>query len=164
MAREPESGRTVVRDRGDDRYEIVATERFDCAPSELWELLCDWERMVAVGLPGMTSDFRWLSGGPRESPSTFEFTVAGTVLKEEIYELTADEESDRYRARYRALEPALGVLEYDAVLDVDSTDGVTTLLEATRAVRLEPGGTPDMLAGMVDGEMQSLKDHFAGNA
>ncbi len=161
MGRADEAGRTVVTDRGSDRYEIVATERFDCAPSELWELLCDWERLVAVGLPGMTSDFRWLSGGPREAPSTFEFTVAGAVLKEEIYELTADEESDRYRLRYRALEPALGLLEYDAVLDVEPTAGGRTVLEAARAVRLEPGSVPDMLAGMVDGEMQSLKDHFA---
>jgi hypothetical protein len=164
MAHEDPSGRTVVRQRGDDRYEIVATERFDCPPRELWDLLCDWERFVAVGLPGMTSDFRWLSGGPRESPSRFEFIVAGTVLSEEIYELTADEKSGRYRARYRALEPALGVLEYDAVLDVESTDGVTTVLEATRAVRLESGSAPDMLAGMIDGEMQSLKDHFSGSA
>lgn len=163
MAGEDEAGRTVVRDKGDDRYEIVATERFDCAASELWELLCDWERLVAVGLPGMTSDFRWLSGGPREAPSTFEFTVAGAVLKEEVYELTADEESGRYRVRYRALEPALGVLEYDAVLDVEPTAEGTTVLEAARAVRLEPDGDPQMLAGMVDGEMQSLKDHFAGS-
>lgn len=164
MAHEGESGRTVVRDNGNDRYEILATERFDCAPRELWELLCDWERFVAVGLPGMTSDFSWVSGGPRESPSRFEFTLVGAVLKEEIYELTADEQTGRYRARYRALEPALGVLEYDAVLDVESPDGATTVLEATRIVRLEPGSAPDMLAGVIDGEMQSLKDHFASKA
>ena len=163
MAREGEADRTVVRAQGDDRYEIVATERFDCSPTELWELLCDWERLVAVGLPGMPRDFRWLSGGPREAPSTFEFTVAGTVLKVEIYELTADEETNRYRLRYRALEPALGVLEYDAVLDVEPIAGRATALRAVRTVRLEPGSAPNMLAGMVDGEMQSLKDHFAGN-
>ena len=163
MARQEESGRTVVRHRGEDRYEIVATERFACTPSELWELLCDWERLVAVGLPGMTSDFRWLSGGPHQSPSTFEFAVAGTVLKEEIYELTADEQADQYRLRYRALEPALGVLEYDAVLDVTPTAEGATALEAVRIVRLERGSAPDALAGMVDGEMQSLKDHFAEN-
>jgi hypothetical protein len=163
MAREDESGRTVIREEGDDRYEIVATERFDCVPSELWNLLCDWEQLVAVGLPGMTSDFRWLAGGPHEAPSRFEFAVAGTVLKEEIYELTADEETDRYRLRYRVLEPALGVLEYDAVLDVEPTTAGPTSLHARYRVRLEPGSAPDMLAGMVDGEMQSLKDHFAGN-
>jgi hypothetical protein len=100
---------------------------------------------------------------PREAPSTFEFTVAGTVLKEEIYELTADEETDRYRLRYRALEPALGVLEYDAVLDMQPAARGTTVLQAVRTVRLEQGSTPDMLAGMVDGEMQSLRDHFAGS-
>lgn len=161
MEREGGSGRTVVRPKGDDRYEIAATEQFDCTPSELWELLCDWERLVAVGLPGMTSEFRWLSGGPRESPSTFEFAVAGAVLREEIYELTASRETGRYRLRYRALEPALGVLEYDAVLDVEPNAGGTTALETVRIVRLQQGTTPDMLAAMVDGEMQSLKNHFA---
>lgn len=162
MAHEDGSDRTVVADEGDDRYEISAVERFDCAPGELWALLCDWERLVAVGLPGMTSDFRWRSGGPGESPSTFEFTVGGAVLKEEIYELTAHEEPGRYRLRYRALEPALGVLEYDAVLDVGPAAGGGTVLEAVRRVRLEANGDPGMLAGMIDGEMQSLEDHFAG--
>ncbi len=112
-------------------------------------------------MPGMTSDFRWLSGGPGQAPSTFEFAVAGAVLKEEIYELTAEEESDRYRLRYRTLGPALGVLEYDAVLDVDPTERGTTAFRARRAVRLEPGTPPDMLAGMVEGEMQCLRDYFA---
>ena len=161
MARRDKSDRTLVKDKGNRRYEILATERFDCAPRELWELLCDWERFVAVGLPGMTSGFRWISGGPRKSPSRFEFAVAGTVLKEEIYELTADPQAGRYRVCYRALEPALGVLEYDAVLDATSPDGRTTLLETRRAVQLEAGSGPDMLAAMIDGEMQSLKDHFA---
>lgn len=151
----------VVTVTGPDRYEILATARFDCAPAELWELLCDWERLLAVGLPGMTSDFRWLSGGPREAPSTFEFAVPGAVLKEEVYELTAHEGSDRYRVRYRALEPALGVLEYDAVLDIEPTAGGTTFFRAERRVLLEAGSTPDMLAGMVEGEMQALEDHFA---
>ena len=109
----------------------------------------------------MTSDFNWVSGGPGESPSEFAFTVAGSVLREEIYELTADKQARRYRARYRALEPALGVLEYDAVLDVASGDGATTVLDTSRVVRLEAGSAPDLLAGMIDGEMQSLKDHFA---
>ncbi len=159
----PERGdeEVVTTVTGADQYEIVAAARLDCAPAALWELLCDWERLVAVGLPGMTSDFRWLGGGPGEEPSTFEFAVAGVVLKEEIYELTAEEKSGRYRLRYRALEPALGVLEYDAVLDVQPTAGGATEFSARRVVRLEPGSSPDMLAGMVEGEMQCLRDHFA---
>lgn len=158
---EPGDEGLVTTVTGPDQYEIVATVQLDCAPAALWELLCDWERLVAVGLPGMTSDFRWLSGGPGEAPSTFEFAVAGVVLREEIYELRAEEESGRYRLRYRALEPALGVLEYDAVLDVQPTARGGTSFKALRAVRLEAGSPPDMLAGMVEREMQCLRDHFA---
>ena len=37
-----------------------------------------------------------------------------------------------------------------------------TAFSATREVRLAPGTAPDMLAGMVKAETQSLKEHFAG--
>ncbi|MEZ4425871.1 MAG: hypothetical protein R3E98_20920 [Gemmatimonadota bacterium] len=164
MTPHEESAPPSVNAMGEDRYEIAAVERFDCTPEELWTLLCDWERFVEVGLPGMTSAFRWLSGGPRHAPSRFEFTIAGAVLKEEIYELSADLPGQRYRARYRALEPALGVLEYDAVLDARPGDGPGTVLETVREVRLMPGSPPDLLVGMIAGEMQSLKAHFAGGA
>ncbi|MEZ4415958.1 MAG: SRPBCC family protein [Gemmatimonadota bacterium] len=160
MAAEKGAGRTVVSDKGGERYDIVATDTLDCAPSQLWAVLSDFERFVDVGLSGMASGFRWLTGGPGLAPATFEFTVADVVLKEEVYELTSDGASDRYRLRYRALEPALGVLEYDAVLDVEPSANGTTLLTAVRSVRMAPGVAPDMLAGMVDAEMQSLADHL----
>ncbi len=146
---------------GPDQYRIVATATFDNAPAEVWALLWDWERLVAVGLPGLTSDFKWLSGGPDNVPSTFQFEVAGTTLKEEIYERTAEEGAGRYRLRYRALEPALGVLEYDAILELNRIGGAHTAFSATREVRLAPGTASDMLAGMVESETQCLKYHFA---
>ena len=147
---------------GPDQYRIVATATLESAPVEVWALLWDWERLVAVGLPGLTSDFKWLSGAPDEVPSTFQFVVAGAILKEEIYERTVEEAAGRYRLRYRALEPALGVLEYDAVLELQRIAEAATAFSATREVRLAPGTAPDMLAGMVDSETQCLKEHFAG--
>ncbi len=159
----PERGdvRVVTTVTGPDQYRIVATATFESAPVEVWALLWNWERLVAVGLPGLTSDFKWLSGGPDEVPSTFQFEVAGATLKEEIYERTAEEGEGRYRLRYRALEPALGVLEYDAVLDLQRIAGARTAFSATREARLAPGTAPDMLAGMVQSETQCLKEHFA---
>lgn len=144
---------------GPDRYAIVATATLDCAPADAWDLLGDWERLVAVGLPGMTSGFTWLSGGPKIAPSTFQFDVGGAALKEEIYELA--EQDGRYRLRYRALEPALGVLEYDAILELESAGEARTAFSAERRVRLEPGTPPEMLAGMVEAEMKALVLHFA---
>ena len=153
--------KVVTTVTGSDQYRIVATATFDSAPVEVWALLCDWERLVAVGLPGMTSDFKWLSGGPDEVPSTFQFRMAGATLKEEIYERTAEEAAGRYRLCYRALEPALGVLEYDAVLELRRLAGAHTAFSATREVRLAPGTAPGMLAGVVESETHCLKEHFA---
>ena len=149
----------VTTATGPDRYSIVATATIDCTPGEVWELLQNWERLVDVGLPGMTENFVWLTGGPGRAPSTFQFDVGGATLKEEIYELT--EVDGLHRLRYRALEPALGVLEYDAVLELAPAKGSGTAFSAERQVRLEPGTPPDMLTGMVEAETKCLKEHFA---
>ena len=157
---EPGDVKVVTAVTGTDQYRIVATAMFQRSPVEVWALLWDWERLVAVGLPGLTSNFRWLGGGPDKIPSTFQFEVAGATLKEEIYERTAEEGAGLYRLRYRALEPALGVLEYDAVLELQRIGRVQTAFSATREVRLAPGTAPDMLAGMVKSETQCLKEYF----
>ena len=146
---------------GTDQYRIVARASFDSAPADVWALLWDWERFLAVGLPGQTSEFQWLTGGPDDIPSTFEFEVAGATVREEIYERTADESTGRYRLRYRTTEPALGIIEYDAVLDLQGIDGTETSFSATRNVRLAPGSPPDMLAGIVESETRSLVNFFA---
>jgi hypothetical protein len=137
----PERGdvKVVTTVTGPDQYRIVATATFDCAPLEVWALLWDWEQLRAVGLPGLTSNFQWLNGGPDEVPSTFQFEMAGITIKEEIYERTAEENTDRYRLRYRTLEPALGVLEYDAALELQRLAGTRTAFSATREVRLALG-------------------------
>ncbi|HUE89521.1 MAG TPA: hypothetical protein VMO26_25880 [Vicinamibacterales bacterium] len=161
--RAPESGdvKVVTTVIGPDQYRIVATATFESAPADVWALLSDWEGLVTVGLPGLTSDFAWLTGGPDQVPSTFQFVVAGSILKEEIYERTAAEAMGRYRLRYRALEPALGVVEYDAVIELQRVDEVRTAFSAERQVRLAPGDAPDTLAGMVESETRCLKEYFA---
>jgi len=105
--------------------------------------------------------FKWLSGGPDQVPSTFQFQLAGATLKEEIYERAADQDAGQFRLRYRALEPALGVLEYEAVLELQRIADARTAFSATREVRLAPGIAPDMLAGIVESETRCLKEHFA---
>ena len=146
---------------GTDKYQIVATATFESNPEEIWKLLGDWKQFLAVGLPGITSDFQWLSGGPDQVPSTFQFEMAGTVIREEIYEIT---KTDRHRLRYRTLEPALGILDYDAILDLDPITAFQTNFTAAREVQYEPGSDPEILAGMVHSETQCLKAYFAGKA
>jgi hypothetical protein len=102
-----------------------------------------------------------LHGGPDEVPSTFQFEVAGGILKEEIYERTAEPQAGQYRLRYRTLEPALGLLEYDALFELQQTDAARTAFTATREVQLAAGAAPEMLAAMIKSETQCLEQHFA---
>jgi hypothetical protein len=150
----------VTENIGPDRYKIAANAEFEASPAVSWELLWDWERFVEVGLPGMVNNFTWLSGSPDEVPSKFRFEIAGALLKEEIYERT--DTDGEYLLRYRALEPALGVEEYDAVLRLKQVANGGTAFEAIRNVRLQAGTSPDMLSELVRSETQCLVDHFAG--
>lgn len=158
LAAERSDVKVVTTATGPSQYRIVATATFESTPAEVWALLWDWERVLTVGLPGLTSDFKWLSGGPDEVPSTFQFEMAGATIKEEIYlrKVTADQ----YRLCYRA-EPALGILEYDAVLVLQPVPEARTAFSATREVRLAPGMAPDMLAEMVESETNNLREYFA---
>ncbi|GAH00596.1 unnamed protein product, partial [marine sediment metagenome] len=113
----------VTTSIGPNQFKIVATATFNSNPSEIWALLWDWEQLLAVGLPGMTDNFQWLSGGPDEIPSTFQFEIGGVTIKEEIYERTMEH---RYCLRYRTLEPALGILDYEAVIELDPIDEIHT--------------------------------------
>ena len=146
---------------GEDQYKITARAQFDSQAESVWPLLMNWERFIEVGLPGMTSDFRWLSGGPEVVPSTFQFDMAGATLKEEIYEQQVDLDQGRYLLHYRTLEPSLGIVDYDAALVLQQLPGTGTSFEAVRDVRFEPGASPDMLADVVKSETQYLKEFFA---
>lgn len=159
----PESAAVAVvtTKTGAAEYRIVATTTIESPAGKVWALLQDWEKFLAVGLPGFASDFEWLTGGPTQVPSTFQFTVTDTPIKEEIYERSAGEEEGEYRLRYRVLEPALGILEYDAILELRRLSDTRTAFSAVRDVRLEPGTGPDQLAGIVELETQHLREHFA---
>jgi len=146
---------------GTDQFRIVARARFDRPADLVWPLLMNWERFIEIGLPGMTSNFRWLSGGTEVVPSTFQFEMAGATLKEEMYEQRVDLDQGRYLLHYRTLEPALGVVKYDAALVLQQPPGGGTSFEAVRDVRLESGTPPDLLADVVRSETQYLMDYFA---
>lgn len=147
-----------VTQSGDNHYTIIATATFNSGPERIWELLWDWEQLLAVGLPGMTENFQWISGGPDEVPSQFQFELGGAVIKEEIYERTTQ---DLHCLRYRTLEPSLGVFDYDAILELSPIDEHRTAFSAIREVTFEAGIEPDMLVEMVRSETKHLQDYFA---
>lgn len=151
----------VTTETGPDEFEIVATATIESRAADVWTLLQDWERFLAVGLPGLATDFEWLSGGPGRVPSTFQFAIEDTLIREEIYESSADEEEGKYSLRYRVLEPVLGILEYDAVFELQRISGARTRFHAVRDVRFESGEGPDGLTSMIEAETRAVREHFA---
>ena len=148
----------VSEPKGPNQYRIAATATFNCDPAKIWELLWDWEQLLTVGLPGMTENFQWLDGSPDQIPSSFQFEVGGVVIKEEIYERNTQ---GSHRLRYRTLEPALGVVEYDAIFEFQPINEEQTAFSAIREVTFESGVDPEMLVGMVQAETKNLQDYFA---
>lgn len=149
----------ITKSTGLNQFTIVATATFNCDPTKIWKLLWDWEQLLTVGLPGMTENFQWLNGSPEQIPSSFQFELGGAIIKEEIYKRTT---KDNHCLRYRTLEPSLGVVDYDAILELHPIDQKHTVFTATRKVTFEPGVEPDMLAEMVKLETKNLKDYFTG--
>jgi len=148
----------VTKSTGPNQFTILATANFNCEPKKIWKLLWDWEQLLTVGLPGMTENFQWLNGSPEQIPSSFQFELGGVVIKEEIYERTTQ---DSHYLRYRTLEPSLGVLDYDAILELHPIDEKHTAFSATREVTFEPGVEPEMLVELVRSETKNLQDYFA---
>lgn len=147
----------TVTETGTNQYNITATAAFDAPLDEIWPLFDDFEKLVATGLPGLSSDFEWLGGGgPGRVPSTFQFLASGALLQEEVYEI------DRARGimRYRMLEPALGIRVYDSVLTLEPISDRQTRFTSHRSLTVDPGAR-EGLVGLVQLETQNLKDHFA---
>lgn len=147
----------VIKETGPNRYSMVATATFDQPVGRVWAVFRDFQKLLDVALPGLVSDFEWLNGGSRDRvPARFQFVASGALLREEVYHRSDDE----YVLRYRVLEPALGILEYDAELKLAPISDEQTVYTATRQLTLEPGAI-DGLAGLAALETQNLKTHFA---
>lgn len=147
----------TIQEIGPNQYSMVSRATFDQPVAEIWPVFRNFEKLVDVGLPGLTSDFEWLHGGsPDRVPSQFRFVSSGATLVEEIYHRSDDE----HVLRYRVVEPVLGILEYDAELRLTPISDAQTAYTATRKVTLEPG-TMDSLRGLAFLETQNMKNHFA---
>jgi hypothetical protein len=147
----------VVKQIGPNQHSIVATTTLDQPVGRIWAVFCDFEKLVATALPGVASDFQWLMGGsPDRVPSRLQFVASGVNIVEEIYR----RDDAEYVLRYRVLEPALGILEYDSVLQLTPISDEQTIYTSTRTATLEPGAV-DGLAGLIALETQNLKSHFA---
>jgi hypothetical protein len=147
----------TVTEVGPNQYVIVATATFDHSIGKVWATLHNFEKLAEIGLPGVAADFQWLNGGsPGQIPSTFQFAVGDTIILEEVYA----RDKDDYTMRYHLLEPALGIVSYDALFELAPISNEQTAYSITREVTLEPG-VIDGLAGLIAVETQNMQDHFA---
>lgn len=152
------SAQVTTRETGPNQYILVATATFDRPAGEVWALLDDFEKLIDVAFPGGTGNFTWLDGGgPGKAPVRFQLSIGGQRLLEEVYH----RDPDRHLLRYRVLEPALGIVEYDAVFELAPKPDGRTLYSVYREVTLEPGAL-DGLVGLIQMETQNMKQHFAG--
>lgn len=145
----------TVTQTGTNEYTIVAETYVYNNIETIWSKVRNFKTFVEVALPGVATNFQWICGGPHQIPSTFKFTTSGEIVKEEIYYRS----EYKHKLRYRVLEPALGILEYDSIIDLDPVWSNKTHYKATRFVTLEPGA----LEGLVDLfelETGNIKDYF----
>jgi hypothetical protein len=146
-----------IQELGPNQYRIVSRATFDQPVTKIWPVFRNFEKLVNVGLPGLTSDFEWLNGGtPDRVPSQFRFVSGGAYVVEEVYHRSDDE----HVLRYRVLEPVLGILELDSELRLTPISDAQTAYTATRKITLEPG-TIDGLGALVSLETQNMKNYFA---
>ena len=151
------SVQVTTRETGPNQYILVATATFDRPVGEVWALLDDFEKLLATALPGGPGSFEWLNGGgPGQAPVRFQLSISGQRLLEEVYH----RDPGNHSLRYRMLEPALGILEYDAVFELAPKSDGQTLYSVYREVTLEPGAL-DGILGLIQLETQNMKEHFA---
>jgi hypothetical protein len=147
----------TIEEIGPNQHSVVATATFDQPVAAVWAVFRDFEKLVAIALPGLTSDFEWLnSGSPDQVPSQFRFLASGARIAEQLYH----RDDDEHVLRYRMLEPALGILVYDAELRLTPISDDRAAYRATRTLTTEPGAV-EGLAGLATLETRNMKDHFA---
>lgn len=150
----------TIQELGPNQYRVVSRATFDQPVAKVWPVFRNFEKLVNVALPGVTSDFEWLHGGnPDRVPSQFRFASGGAYVVEELYQRSDDE----HVLRYRVLEPVLGILDYDSELRLTPISDAQTAYTATRKMTLEPGAI-DSLRGLVSLETQNMKNYFAKHA
>lgn len=150
----------TVIETGDEEYIIHAQTFIDRPVGDIWPEIRDFEQLVDIGLPGLATNFQWLNGGgPEQIPSTFQFESGGATVVEEIYYRS----EYKHKLRYRVVEPALGIIEYDAVLNLDPVWFDKTYYSATRVLTLEPG-VVDGLTALIELETQNIKAYFESSS
>ncbi|AKU93620.1 hypothetical protein AKJ09_00284 [Labilithrix luteola] len=147
----------VTTELGPHQYRIVTSATFDRPVARVWPTFLDFQNLVELGLPGSASDFVWVDGGsPQKVPSSFQFISGGETIHEEVYY----RDNHTHTMRYRLLQPALGFVEIDSVLQLENVRG-RAHYTATRVVTLDPNLPVEALSSLLVLETANLKTYFA---
>lgn len=142
---------------GPNRYFFFQKVSMDPPVGKVWKTVRDFEKLVAIALPGIASDFQWVDGGsPERVPSSCQFIVSGSPIHEEVYALDSREHS----LRYRLLVPALGLAAYDAEVRLLRSGNDDTTILFTRDITFDAGVDPAGLTALIEQEGVALQNYF----
>lgn len=148
---------TTTTELGPNQYRIVTSATFDRPVARVWPTFLDFQNLVELGLPGSATDFVWVNGGsPQKVPSAFQFLSGGETIHEEVY----FRDNHTHTLRYRLLQPALGFVAIDSVLQLENCRG-RAHYTATRVVTLEPNVPVESLSSLLTLETANLKTYFS---
>lgn len=142
---------------GPNRYFFFQKVPMDPPVGKVWTTVRDFEKLVAIALPGIATDFQWVDGGgPGRAPASCQFVVSGSPIHEEVYALDNREHS----LRYRLLVPALGLAAYDAEVRLQPSGKGDTTLSFTRDITFDAGVDPAGLTALIEQEGVAIQDYF----
>jgi hypothetical protein len=130
----------------------------DAPQGAAWAKLHNIEKTVAIALPGIATDFRWVDGGsPGKVPSRFTFVALGAAVLEEVYFV---DDTDNV-LKYRLVTPALGIQSYSATIALDPIDNDHTCISFSRDMVFDDPAAAASFATLFEQEIAFIQAYFA---
>jgi hypothetical protein len=151
---------STVTELGDGTYRFTSTAVLEVPIGAAWAILHNIEKTVAIALPGVAQDFRWLDGGsPGKVPSRFQFQALGTTVVEEVHFV----DHATHVLKYRMVVPVLGFLSYAGTIDLDPIDETRTRITFSRdAAFADPASSVEAFAALFHQEATTIQAYFNG--
>ncbi len=137
----------------DGGYRFVGTLVVNRPIDVVWARCHDVEQFMNVILPGVASNFQWVSGGPGVAPARFTFEANGATPLEEVYSVSHDD----HELKYKLVTPALGMESYDATIALTSKGPQSTLVAYTREMRFADPSLVETFSNLLQLELTNMR-------
>lgn len=142
----------------DGGYRFVGTVVVNRPIDAVWARCQDPEKLLEVILPGVASNFQWVSGGsPDVVPARFTFEANGATPVEEVYFRSHED----HELKYKLVTPALGMESYDATIALTSQGPQSTLVVYSREIRFTDPSLVDSFSGLLQRELTNMQAYYA---